>query len=243
MVDYLARELGSGDFDRCGIEVEVKTARSTALKRWGARATRDFTGRSSGRLISLLGEQLLCTTRGAHLVKELSASHISISSAHDKMRELEHEGDEARGRLVTELGRVLTAPLDVEDLFRLSRSIDDVLDNLRDFVREVDLYQPSSLDFSLPLTQTLVDGLESFRPAISLLSENQDSVRLATLATRKAAGLTRRLYQHQLAELFDEPIDGESLKRRELLRRLDVVGLRLGEAADALADGALKRGR
>ncbi len=221
----------------------MRTARTTALKLWGARATRDFTGRSGGRLISLLGVQLLCTTNGAKLVEELSASQISVSYAHDRMRELEHEGDEARGRLVTELARVLTAPLDVEDLFRLSRSIDDVLDNLRDFVREVDLYQPSSLAFARPLTHALVDGLESFQPAISLLSNNQESVRLATLATSKSAGLTRRLYQHQLAELFDEPIDGESLKRRELLRRLDVVGLRLGEAADALADGALKRGR
>ena len=31
---------------------------------------------------------------------------------------------------------MLVAPIDREDLFRLSRSIDDVLDNLRDFVRE-----------------------------------------------------------------------------------------------------------
>ncbi len=221
----------------------MRSNRPTALKRWGARATRDLTGRSSGRLISLLAEQLSHTIGGARLVEELSSSGISISDAHDRMRELEHKGDEARGRLVSELGRVLTAPLDVEDLFRLSRSVDDVLDNLRDFVREVDLYRPSSLEFALPLTHTLIEGLESLQSAVAILSENQDSVRLATLATRKAAGLTRRLYQHQLAELFEEPIDGESLKRRELLRRLDVVGLRLGEAADALADGALKRGR
>jgi predicted nucleic acid-binding protein len=32
------------------------------------------------------------------------------------------------------------------------------------------------------------------------------------------------------------------LKEREALRRLDVVGLRLGEAADALSDAAMKQG-
>jgi hypothetical protein len=31
------------------------------------------------------------------------------------------------------------------------------------------------------------------------------------------------------------------MKARDLLRRLDVVGLRLNEAADALADAAVKR--
>ena len=33
----------------------------------------------------------------------------------------------------------------------------------------------------------------------------------------------------------------EVLKCRELLRRLDVVGLRLNEAADRLSDAAVKR--
>jgi hypothetical protein len=31
------------------------------------------------------------------------------------------------------------------------------------------------------------------------------------------------------------------VRRRELLRRLDVVGLRLNEAADRLSDAAIKR--
>lgn len=138
---------------------------------------------------------------------------------------------------------MLTTPIDAEDMFRLSRSIDDVLDNLRDFVREVDLYQPQGLNFALPLSLTLVEGLACLRPAVQRLSGPRGKVRQATLATRKAAGQVRRLYQQQVAELLTEPLDNEVLKRRELLRRLDVVGLRLGEAADALADGALKRSR
>lgn len=159
------------------------------------------------------------------------------------MRDVEHDGDEARANLVTALGRVLATPIDAEDMFRLSRSIDDVLDNLRDYVREVDLYQPERLDFAAPLSATLVEGVACLRPALSYLASANGSARQATLTTRKAAGHLRRLYQEQLGELLNSPLDNETLKRRELLRRLDVVGLRLGEAADALADGALKRGR
>ena len=64
-----------------------------------------------------------------------------------------------------------------------------------------------------------------------------------TLAARKAVGRVRRRYQVELARIFAEPLSPETLKRRELLRRLDVVALRLGEAVDALADGELKRSR
>jgi hypothetical protein len=45
-----------------------------------------------------------------------------------------------------------------------------------------------------------------------------------------------------VGQLFEGEIDRITLKRRELLRRLDLVGLDLGYAADALADGRLKRG-
>jgi hypothetical protein len=107
-----------------------------------ARLARDLTSRSTGDLVGLLGDQLGCTELGARLVMSMADGSISTEDAYRSMREVEHDGDQARAGLVAALGRVLTTPIDTEDMFRLSRSIDDVLDNLRDFVREVDLYQP-----------------------------------------------------------------------------------------------------
>lgn len=207
------------------------------------RLAQDLSGRSNERLIALLAKQLECTLGGARLVKELTGGEIGLEAAHERMRELEHDGDDARARLITELGTVLSTPVDVEDLFRISRSVDDVLDNFRDFVRECDLYHPAKLAFADSLAQTFVESLEDFQPAINRLGSSAAALQDATFDTRKGATQIRRLYQEQLAELFDQPIDGETLKRRELLRRLDVVGLRLGEAAAALADGAFKRSR
>ena len=208
-----------------------------------ARFARDLAGRSSSRLLTLLVDQLDATSLGVTLVSRLAAGEVSPAQARDEMRELEHAGDDSRAELVGHIGTVLSTPIDPEDLFRLSRSIDDVLDNLRDFVREVDLYHPEDLALEAPLIRALADGVESMRTAVAELRAPRGNAREATLATRKAAGGTRRLYQQQVAALFDLPLDAETLKHRELLRRLDVVGLRLGEAADALADGALKRSR
>lgn len=203
----------------------------------------DLSGRSDDRLIQQLTEQLDYTLGGARLVEELTGAQVSMAQAHDRMRHLEHDGDEARAQLIGELSRVLSTPVDVEDLYRISRSIDDVLDNLRDFVRECDLYHPEGLDFAHPLAHAFVEGLDALHPAINRLASPSGDLQDATFETRKGASQIRRLYQEQLAGLFDQPVDAETLKRRELLRRLDVVGLRLGEAAAALSDGALKRSR
>jgi uncharacterized protein Yka (UPF0111/DUF47 family) len=211
--------------------------------RYLARLARDLSGRSAQAIVDQLVRQLSCTERAAEVALALTCGSMTSDEARERLRRLEHEGDEARSRLVSELAHVLATPIDAEDIFRFSRSLDDVLDNLRDFVREVDLYQPSELGFARPLCEALLAALSCLRPAVTGLASSPASVREGALATRKAAHKGRRLYEQQLAELFKGPVGTETLKQRELLRRLDVVALRLGEAADALADGALKRSR
>ncbi len=52
---------------------------------------------------------------------------------------------------------------------------------------------------------------------------------------------TRSAYHEEMARLLGGELTMRAIGDRELLRRLDVAGLRLGEAADALASGGLKR--
>ena len=58
---------------------------------------------------------------------------------------------------------------------------------------------------------------------------------------QESANEIRRLYDVELGKLFHGKVTMKIFKIRELLRRLDVVGLRLNEAADVLADAAVKR--
>jgi hypothetical protein len=201
----------------------------------------DLTGRSGRRLLTLLDEQLTHTAEGAELVEMLASGQVTPAAAHEKIRDIEHGGDRARAMLIEELSQVLATPVDPEDLFRVSRCIDDVLDNLRDFVREVDLYQPAELTFAVEPIRTLREGLTGFSSSLGSLDGGQRGGAEATLPVRRAANRVRREYQEGLADLFRRPVDTESLKRRELLRRLDVIGLRLGEAAAVFADALLKR--
>lgn len=156
-----------------------------------------------------------------------------------EMAEIEHRGDSARARLIDHMSSSLTTPLDREDIFRASRSIDDVLDNVRDFIRELDLWQ-------VQIPSGGAAALEAIADALVHLEEGVRTIRLPAsqshlLAARKAAKGVRSHYQHGLAEIFDGELTMDTLKRREALRRLDVVSLRLVEATDALLDGQVKR--
>jgi len=146
-----------------------------------------------------------------------------------------------RGELVGRLAGVLVSPIDREDLFRLSRSIDDVLDNLRDFVRECDLYEIEGGDSFLGILDAIASGVDDLRLAVRTIAGDSKDTSQSALASKKSANEIRRLYDAEVGRLFTGELSMEVLKSRELLRRLDVVGLRLNEAADVLSDAAVKR--
>lgn len=161
------------------------------------------------------------------------------ANARASIAEIEHEGDDARSELArVMLSRVVTL-LDREDLFRASRSIDDVLNNTRDFVREMTMWRATGGRTCESGLREAVAGLEKLREAV--LCPDASEARSLCAAARKDAGKIRRSYQQGLKELFVGELSMETLKTRDLLRRLDVIGLRLAEAADALLDGYIKR--
>lgn len=205
------------------------------------RLVDDLTGRSHHQLTDLLAAQLDAAIEGVGLASAMAEGTLTPAQARGAMVDIEHKGDAERARLVAELAVALTTPIDREDLYRFSRSVDDVLDNIRDLVRETDLYGAKGEPADLPALTGLAAGLAMLRGGVLGLADRPGEVDAATSAARKAAGQVRRHYQLAMAELLRQEIDADTLRRRELLRRLDVVGLRLGECVAALSDAMLKR--
>jgi len=201
----------------------------------------DLTGRAGLRVVRLLQAQIDTALAGRAVADAVTTAAVPSATGRSRMGDIEHQGDALRGKLVAELSATLITPVDREDLFRLSRSVDDVLDNLRDYVREIDLYAARPGQPAVAMLDQLAAGLTELRRGAGQLETGRDEVVQAALAARKRSGRLRQLYQLAMAELLHDPITADVLKQRELLRRLDVIGLRLGECADALADAMLKR--
>jgi hypothetical protein len=225
----------------------IETARRVLRRPRLLTTLRALSGRADADLIRALRNQVAVAEEGAELVVALVNGTVTLEAARARMEVVEHDGDDRRADLLTVLGMTLSPPVDREDLNRVSRSIDDVLDTLRDFVRESDLYQVADLARYRELATMVLTATRTLDQAVVALSPGPPHLRDATLGARKAAGAIVRAYQYELATLLTggtpERDVAEALKARELYRRLGDVGLRLGDAADGLADGAMKRGR
>ncbi|MFG2077868.1 DUF47 domain-containing protein [Nonomuraea maritima] len=198
-------------------------------------------GRMDRSLTDALLGQLKATKDGAWLAAAMISGEVGRTDAHERMRSIEHAGDRERSRLVEGLRNALVTPIDREDLFRLSRSIDDVLDSLRDFVRESYLYRvPDQTRFS-PMVDQAIAGIEALEGAVRDLGSHPSVLVPRARAAKKVGAGIRRMYQYEVARIYSGEITAEAMKERELVRRLEIVGKAIGDAADAIADGAMKR--
>jgi hypothetical protein len=103
------------------------------------------------------------------------------------------------------------------------------------------LYGIAANDAYLSLIDATATGLDDLRRAVQTIARDPKDTSRFALVCKKSANEIRREYDVELGRLFNGELTMETFKVRELLRRLDVVGLRLNEAADVLSDAAVKR--
>lgn len=194
-------------------------------------------------MIGVIADQASLAAQGAAVAGELALGDTTGPQAFNAITSIEHAGDERRSRLVVILGQSLSTPVDREDLNRLSRSVDDVVDNLRDYVRESQLYRLADQRSHAEMLALIGTGMDQMRDAIIAVGVAPNTVSTLAVGVRRQSGAVRRCYQDALAALLTGTgtVTIQMVQHRELLRRIDIIALRMAQAADALTDGVLKR--
>lgn len=200
---------------------------------------RNFGKRSEIGLRDCLVGHVHCVRDGWRVARKLVRGRISSRDARKRIVEIEHRGDAFRSQLIDALRRSLVVPIDREDVFRFSRSIDDVLDHLRDFIREYDLYGGRGGRRFLGVITNIGEGIDLLEEVVESLTASPRAMRARALKLKKN-GVSQAV-QVSLGKAFAAEFSTAMLVEVELLRRLDRVGNALSEGADVISDGAVKR--
>lgn len=156
----------------------------------------------------------------------------------------ERDADEVRRILIDDLHRTFVTPMDREDLFALSRVIDDVMDYAYTTVEEMQLFDVEPNDFMRRIVSLLHDAANELHLAMLRLRENP---RVAAEHASQAKALenrVERIYREAIADLFSGPSDTHHvmhmLKLREIYRHLSNCADRGDRAADLIHDIVVK---
>lgn len=203
---------------------------------------REFFQPRQDNFVKLLIEQAALTLKGMELLKDyMDAQGPEIAQ---EIMFTEKEADEVRRILIDELLRTFVTPLDREDIFALSRDIDDVLDYADTTVDEMEILNVKPTPYMERMASLLRDAAFEIHMGVQRL---EDHPSVAAEHAQRAKALENRVehvYREALADLFSGPEDVhhvvQMLKVREVYRHLSNAADRGDEAANIIADIVVK---
>jgi uncharacterized protein len=162
----------------------------------------------------------------AKLLDELFSGDLNGSLV-EKMRDVEHQGDEVTHDIMRRLNSTFVTPFDREDIYSLASRLDDVVDAMEEAVDLVFLYKiatlPAEVADQVGVLQRMAELTAQAMPRLRTMKDLEDF----WIEINRLENDADRLYRRLLAKLFGGGYDALTV-----LKLKDVVDA-LEEAADA----------
>jgi uncharacterized protein Yka (UPF0111/DUF47 family) len=167
--------------------------------------------------------------------------------AAQRVRDYEHQADDAKRELRLALTVAFMTPIDAEDLYVMSERLDAVLNGAKDAVREAEVMAVSPDEAVAAMAALLADGVGHLATAFERLDPARRSKGgpVATDAADAAVKTQRqleRVYRQAASALLEVEDLREVMGRRELYRRVSRISETLIQVADRVWYATVKEG-
>lgn len=202
-----------------------------------------FSRKKTNRFLELLEKQAQFTVDGMEtLLQYIRQPDEALAR---KVTLTEKQADEVRRILIDELNRTFVTPIDREDIFALSLTIDDVLDYAESTIEEMHMLQVKPNDFMERMVSLLTDAAREIYQGVLRLEDHPNVANDHAVRAKALENRMETVYREAIADLFAMPRDidhvVEMLKLREIYRHLSNAADRGDEAANVLGDIVVKK--
>jgi predicted phosphate transport protein (TIGR00153 family) len=202
-----------------------------------------FSRKKTNRFIELLIQQAVFAVEGFQvLLKYISEPDESLAR---KVSLIEKEADEVRRILIDELNHAFVTPLDREDIFALSLTVDDILDYANTTVEEMVMLDIKPNSFIERMVSLLNDAAREILMGVTRLQDHPNVANDHAVRAKALENRVETVYREAIADLFTVPRDLEHvvdmLKLREVYRHLSNAADRGDAAANVIGDIVVKK--
>jgi len=144
-----------------------------------------------------------------------ASNHNEIATVRDDIKNLEHVGDKLTHTIFEELNRSFITPFDREDIYSLTKSLDDVLDSMDHVADLLVLYHIEKLEDGMTmLLEVTRRAVSDIHKSIHTLRDiNYDKVREHIVSVHAMENEGDRLYRHFIGTLYAEERDAIRLMK------------------------------
>ena len=146
----------------------------------------------------------------ASFFKQVISSGEINESALQKIRDIEHQGDDAAHTIIAQLNKTFITPFDREDIYCLAKELDDVVDMINTILGRMVIYKLSGVNKNLVKFVTMIDdSVNALALAVKGLSSAKhcQSVLDACVEINRLENEGDTMRDLVLAELFEKEKD------------------------------------
>lgn len=186
----------------------------------------------------MLSDQASKTLKGIEALGEFVENQNQKDA--NRVKEIEKEADELRRVLVEELHKTFFAPIDREDIYALSRAIDDIVDYANSTVDEMEIYGVASDVHLQAMVSILIKAAREISNAVKILEAYPNIAMEHAVKAKFYENTMEKAYHSALADLFKKTDVVYMLKMREIYRHLSNAADRSDEAANVICSIVMK---
>ncbi|MDR3217115.1 MAG: DUF47 family protein [Clostridiaceae bacterium] len=153
---------------------------------------------------------------------------------------LEDDADMVRHIMIDEINRTFITPLNREDLFNLSRLLDDIIDYAKTSVDEIRLFKLSPNQDMKDMTQLLYEMASHIKKAVQNMEHYRNIAESEAFHVKRMENEVGKRSYSALATLFEHEDFRTIFKYREIYRHLNHTADIADAAMDYLLDILVK---
>ncbi|MGN6564036.1 MAG: DUF47 domain-containing protein [Thermomicrobiales bacterium] len=183
----------------------------------------------------------------AQLLVDLVEHYEDVGPKVQRLRDLEHRGDEITHQVFNALNRTFVTPLDREDIRDLASTLDDFVDAIEDVARRLWLYRlPAPTEPARTLARIIGEQAALLAEMVPLLerTKDRDALMRQTVAINRLENEADDIFYNALATLYDGATDIPAviaaIRWGEIYQELEDATDRAEDVANAVEGIVLK---
>ncbi|MCE8426402.1 MAG: DUF47 domain-containing protein [Candidatus Methanoperedens sp.] len=180
---------------------------------------------------------------GSRAFHEMLRNYENIKEKQQKIKDIEHQGDDFVHEIFEELNKTFITPIDHEDISALASAFDDVLDYIDGTATRFVLYEiiwPE--ENMIKLADVIVKQATELNLALCGLRniKNPKEIEMRCIEVNRLENVADDIYKNSVAQLFKRKDAIEIMKLKEIYERLELATDTCEDVANVISDIVVK---
>lgn len=191
----------------------------------------------------MLENQADVVVEGAEALLDLTKNFEQVEKKRDRIKDIEHKGDDLVHRISEELNKTFVTPIDHDDMSELTSRLDDILDFIEAAAHRIWSYEIKSIPPDMvKLAEVILTSAKEVNHAVKDLRniQKKNEILMHCIEINRLENMGDDITHVAVADLFKRYDAVDIIKLKEIYEQLEIATDKCEDAADIIKDVFIK---